>query len=66
MLKNSKATYMDKCVIAGHYVFSNKRVLQLKKILNKKLKKKKTNLDKLLKKEISKTIYKYLKSFRLI
>ena len=66
MIKNSKATYEDKCVIAGHYVFSNKRVLQLKKILNNKLKKKKTNLDKLLKKEISKNIYKYLRSFRLI
>lgn len=66
MLENSEANYEDKCVIAGHYVFSNKRVIELKKILDKKLKKKKMKLDLLLKKEISKVISKYLKCFRLI
>lgn len=29
MMENSEASYEDKCVIAGHYVFSNKRVIEL-------------------------------------
>ena len=66
MTENTKANDVEKSIIAGHYVFSNKNVIELKKILNKRLNKKKMNLDKLLKKEITKVILKYLKCFRLI
>ena len=66
MLPNSKTNKTDKSIIAGHYVFSNARVVELKNILNKKLSKKKLDLNSLLKKEISLVIIKYLKCFRLI
>ena len=66
ILPNTKTNKTDKSIISGHYVFSNKGVIELKNILNKRLNKKKLDLDNLLKKEIRLVITKYLKCFRLI
>lgn len=67
MLKSSKASDFEKSLIAGHYNFSNARVISIKsKLKNKLMKEKKIELDKLLQEDISNVISKYLKCFRLI
>jgi hypothetical protein len=66
MLPNSKANDIEKAIIAGHYVFSDQKFVNLKKRLIKILAKKNINLEKYLEKEITKSILRYLKSFRLI
>ena len=67
MTKNSKASNYEKSVISGHYVFSDKKFINIKKKLTNILKKKKDlNLDKVLKQEIKTCISRYLYSFNLI
>ena len=65
MIKNSKSDDLKKSIISGHYVFSNKKVLQLKDKLRVKLKKRKIDLDKLLVNEIEKSITRYTSAFKL-
>ena len=66
MIKNSKANDYEKAIISGHYVFSEKKFSEIKEELTKILKKKNQNLDKILKKEIKKSILRYLYNFNLI
>ena len=66
MIKETKASDFEKAIISGHYVFSEKKFLEIKESLAKILKKKSKNLDKILKKEIKKSILRYLYNFNLI
>jgi tagatose-1,6-bisphosphate aldolase non-catalytic subunit AgaZ/GatZ len=67
MIKNSKANNYEKSIIAGHYIFSNPKFLEIKENAAKYLKKKKNlSLDKVLKKEIKKSILRYLYNFNLV
>ena len=66
MIKDSKANDYEKAVISGHYIFSEKKFLEIKERLTKILKKKNQNLDKILKKEIKDSILRYLYNFNLI
>ena len=66
MLPNSKTSKREKAIISGHYVFSCQEVLEIKEEARKLLKEKNIFLDDLLKKEIEKSIMRYLTNFRLI
>jgi tagatose-1,6-bisphosphate aldolase non-catalytic subunit AgaZ/GatZ len=66
MIKDSKANDYEKAIISGHYVFSEKKFSEIKEELAKILKKNNQNLDKILKKEIKKSILRYLYNFNLI
>jgi tagatose-1,6-bisphosphate aldolase non-catalytic subunit AgaZ/GatZ len=66
MTKDSKANDYEKAIISGHYVFSEKKFLEIKENLVKILKEKNQNLDKILKKEIKDSILRYLFNFNLI
>ena len=66
MIKDSKANDYEKAIISGHYVFSDKKFSGIKESLAKALKKKGQNLDGILKKEIKKSISRYLYNFNLI
>ena len=66
MIKDSKASDYEKAIISGHYVFSEKKFLEIKEDLERILKKNNQNLDKILKKEIKKSILRYLYNFNLI
>jgi len=66
LVPKSKANKVDKAVIAGHYVFANKKFVILKKKINNFLFKKNINLDFYLQKCIEKSILRYVKNFNLI
>mgnify|MGYP001308837957 CR=1 FL=1 len=67
MTKNSKATDFEKAVISGHYIFSNDEFILIKSKLSKILKKRKgKELDLEIKKELKKSINRYLYNFNLI
>lgn len=66
MIKDSKATNLEKATICGHYIFASKKFIELKKEAKKFLQKKNMNLDDELKKQIKISILRYLKNFRLI
>lgn len=61
MLNDGLATDQDKAIIAGHYIFSQKRFVELKLEASKKI----VNLDQLLKEAVKKSISRYTKAFRL-
>ena len=66
MLPETKTTYREKAIISGHYVFSNP---EIKEVINESkflLKEKDISLDDYLKKQIEKSIIRYLINFRLI
>jgi len=65
-INKNEITDLEKTLICGHYLFSNPEFLKIKKELSYFLKKKKIDLDKLLKSEIKKSIKRYMKNFRLI
>ena len=65
-INKNEITDLEKTLICGHYLFSNPEFLKIKKELSYFLKKKKIDLDKLLKNEIKKSIKRYMKNFRLI
>ena len=64
-LKNEKKD-INKAEIAGHYIFSNKKFLKLKKKFLNRNKISETYLNGLLKKDIRSSIERYLKNFNLI
>lgn len=66
MISETNSTDKDKAIIAGHYIFSSFAFVELKKEASKILYKKGINLDYELKKEIKKSISRYLTNFRLI
>jgi hypothetical protein len=61
MLKNSKASDIDKSIISGHYVFSLDAFIEIKNEVSKKI----TNLDSILKNKVKESIYRYMKAFNL-
>ncbi len=66
LVPGSKITKSEKAIISGHYNFSNKKFLNLKKKANLFFKTKKINLDKHLQNAIFNSIYRYAKNFNLI
>ena len=66
MIKDSKTNNYEKAIISGHYIFSDKKFSKIKENLVIALKKKGQNLDDILKKEIKKSILRYLYNFNLI
>jgi len=65
MMPNNDLGKKEKAIIAGHYVFSSPEFLELKNLINTKLKKIE-NIDDYLKNEVKKAIMRYLISFNLI
>jgi len=63
MINDSKATDIDKSVIAGHYVFATNECIEIKKEAQNRLKG--VNLDEYLKNQVKKSIMRYLKAFNL-
>ena len=59
MKKNTTAKKKDKALIAGHYVFSNEEFKEIYSEAKIFLKKKKVNLDLIIKKELVKAIKRY-------
>ena len=64
--KNDLKKDLNKAEIAGHYIFSNKKTLQLKKRFLKKNNLSENLLDKFLKNNIKNSIKRYLTNFNLI
>lgn len=62
MLKNSKASDIDKSIISGHYVFSLDAFIEIKNEVSKKI----TDLDSILKNKVKESIYRYMKAFNLV
>jgi hypothetical protein len=66
MLPNSEASDQDRAVIAGHYVFSDARVVELKAKASKQLQLKGIDLNSRLESAVSNAISRYLRCFRLV
>lgn len=66
ILPNSNISDYDKSIIAGHYVFSKPEIVEIKNILSDDLLKVGLNLNELLKKDIKKSLYRYMYNFRLV
>ena len=64
--KNDLKKDLNKAEIAGHYIFSNKKTLELKKRFLKKNNLSENLLDKFLKNNIKTSIKRYLTNFDLI
>ena len=62
MKKNSNATRKEKSLISGHYVFATDEFQHIYSEAKIFLKKKKINLDKMIKKELTKSIDRYVKN----
>ena len=59
---NSSATVLDKAMIAGHYIFSSDEFKDLYHEANLILKRKKINLDNLIKNELINGIQRYTRT----
>jgi tagatose-1,6-bisphosphate aldolase non-catalytic subunit AgaZ/GatZ len=66
MLPDTSATRLDRALIAGHYVFSDERCLDLKSRAQERLDAKGISLDFFLKEEVKGCIMRYLQHFRLV
>jgi tagatose-1,6-bisphosphate aldolase non-catalytic subunit AgaZ/GatZ len=66
MLENTRATDRDRSLIAGHYVFSNPEVKDLKIKAGKELERKGIKLEEYLKKQVKQSILRYLRNFGLV
>lgn len=66
MLDNTSATDRDKALIAGHYVFSNPDVKELKIEAAKELVRKSIHLEEHLKQRVKQSILRYLRNFRMV
>lgn len=66
MLDDTSATDRDKSLIAGHYVFSNPDVKELKIEAAKELVRKGIHLEGHLKQRVKQSILRYLRNFRLV
>lgn len=64
MLPDSKATDAERAIIAGHYIFSEAQFIEIKEKAQKELKN--IQIDEYLKAQVSKSIVRYLKHFRLL
>lgn len=65
MLEQTTASDRDRAIISGHYVFSNPACVELKAKAKRDLTKKNVDLDLHLKNEVKKSIFRYMKNFRL-
>ena len=65
ILPNSKTNDREKAIISGHYVFSNPKVIEIKNKASFLLKEKGIILDLYLKKEIEKSMMRFINNFRL-
>ena len=65
MLKDSTASDRDRALIAGHYVFSNPEVKDLKLEASAELETKGIHLERHLKNKVKKSIHRYMTNFRL-
>ena len=66
LLDNSETSDRDKSIISGHYVFSTNDCGELKKEASQELIRKGIDLNVFLKESIKKSIFRYMKNFRLI
>lgn len=66
MIPNSSASDFDKAIIAGHYVFSDPDIIELKNKISVELKNFNIDLNDYLKAQIRKSILRYVKCFNLI
>ncbi|MFC1680195.1 class II D-tagatose-bisphosphate aldolase non-catalytic subunit [Pseudomonadota bacterium] len=66
LLPDSSADERERAIIAGHYVFADPKVLELKREAQSSLASKKVDLDALLKEAVKSSILRYLKNFRLV
>lgn len=65
MLDETIASDRDKSIISGHYVFSKPGCDEIKAKARKDLAKKQIDLDSHLKNEVKKSIFRYMKNFRM-
>ena len=66
MIKGNKTSDREKAIIAGHYNFSKPEFIEIKNKAKKILFTKNIDLDLTLKEAIKKSIYRYLKNFRMV
>ena len=66
MLKDSKASKIDKAIICGHYIFANEQIIQMKEKVASELLNKNINLDVYLKTLIEQSMTRYLQLFKMI
>tara|TARA_B100000674_G_scaffold495034_1_gene521185 strand:- start:144 stop:1307 length:1164 start_codon:yes stop_codon:yes gene_type:complete len=66
MINDSKASDLEKSIIAGHYNFSDDRVIEIKHELNLMIRNNQKSLDLLLQEAVEKSIMRYLKAFCLV
>ena len=66
VINPNKISDLEKTLICGHYMFSNEDFIRIKKEMINFFIKKKISIDDLLKKEIKKSILRYMEGFRLI
>ncbi len=65
MLDETTASDRDRSIISGHYVFSKPECDELKAKVRNDLAKKQIDLDSHLKNEVKKSIFRYMKNFRM-
>jgi len=65
MLAETTSSDRDRSIISGHYVFSKPACDELKEKARAGLAKKQIDLDSYLKNEVKKSIFRYMKNFRL-
>jgi tagatose-1,6-bisphosphate aldolase non-catalytic subunit AgaZ/GatZ len=61
MLKNTKASDMDRAIIAGHYIFSSDEFIELKNEAKDRI----GDIDFILKNKVKESIYRYINAFNL-
>lgn len=66
MLPETKASETERAIIAGHYLFSNSEIIEIKRQAQSKLKSKNIIIDDILKDSVKQSILRYLKHFRLV
>ena len=66
LIPGSNISDLEKSIISGHYVFSDYKFLLLKEKLKKIFIKKNINLDKYLRDNVKKLVYRYIKNFNLV
>lgn len=66
MLKNSKATDIDKAIICGHYIFANESIKNMRDKVSRELIVKNIDLDNYLKRIIKQAMTRYIRLFKMV
>ena len=66
MLKDSKASQIEKAIICGHYIFANEEIKQMKHKVTSELLNININLDQYLKILIKQSMTRYIQLFKMI